>query len=305
MWLSLAAVPLAAQPTFVEIWGERGTGLGQLWAPTGVAVNAGDTLYVSDAFLHRITLFDAGGVPLRAWLQSGSGPGQLQSPDGLAIDAAGDVYVADRGNHRIQRFHRDGSYVEAFGTFGTGAGEFWSPGGLALSRDRQMYVTDHGNRRVQQLDWSQSPPRFVRILGDSLSPPLVGPTDVVLDSLGLLSIVDLLGHEIVQLDANGAEVRRFRGNGADYELPAPLAAIADAGTIHVTDVLNGFVETFDASGRRLYGWPRNGLQAPGRMAIDSRRRLFITSGQEGVVFVFQLAVGVRARSWAEVKGRFR
>ncbi len=289
----------------MEVWAERGTAVGQLRAPTGVALSAGDTLYVSDAFLHRITFFDASGTVLGAWLSAGSGPGQLQSPDGLAVDAAGDVYVADRGNHRIQRFHPDGSFVEAFGIFGEGAGEFWSPGGITLTRDRQLYVADHGNRRVQQLDWSQSPPRFVRILGDSLTPPLVGPTDVVIDSQGLLSIVDLLGHEIVQLNGLGAEVRRFRGNGHDFELPAPLAAIADAGTLHVSDVLNGFVETFDASGRRLYGWPPNGLQSPGRMAIDSRRRLFVVSGAESVVFVFQLAVGVRAGSWAEVKGRFR
>ncbi len=310
LWLRLGVSPLAAQPSFVGVWAERGMAVGELWAPSGVAVNAGDTLYVSDRFLHRITYFDENGTALGAWLLDGgspvggSDPGQLRSPDGLAVDAAGDVYVADRGNHRIQRF-RDGRFVEAFGAFGAAAGEFSSPAGLTLTRDRQLYVADAGNRRVQHLDWSQSPPRFVRILGDSLSPPLVEPTDVVLDSLGFLSIIDLLGHEVVQLDPAGTEVRRFRGNGLDFELPAPLAAIVDSGTLHVTDVLNGFVETFDASGRRLYDWPRSGLPSPGRMAIDSRRRLFIVSGQQGLVFVFQLAVGVRTGSWAEVKGRFR
>ena len=298
------AAPLAAQPQFVAVWGERGSGLGQFRAPTGVAVNAGDTLYVADAFLDRITLFDGAGTALVAWNLSGSAPGRLRGPRGLAVDAGGDLYVADSGNHRIQRFRRDGTFVEVLGDTGSAPGRFWGPYGLTLTRDRQLYVADQGNARVQRFDWSESPARFVSVVGEGNS-PLVSPTSVAVDSLGFLYVADLDGREIVQFDPAGQEVRRFHGEGSFPELPTPLGCVVDRDELQVTDVLNGSVEAFDRFGTRLYGWPPEGLPGPGLMAIGPRRRLFVSSGQDGVIFVYQLAVPVQSRSFGAVKSLFR
>lgn len=300
----VVAAPLGAQPSFLDVWGEPGTDLGQFVAPTGVAVNAGDTLYVADAFLNRITLFDAAGSALSSFGSTGSAAGQLRNPVGLALDTEGDVYVADSGNHRIQRFHRDGAFVEAYGDSGSAPGLLRGPSGVVLTAARQLYVADYGNRRVQQLDWSSSPPRFVGVVGNEAL-VLEGPTDVAIDAEGLLYVADLLGNEIVQLRSDGQVVRRFHGNGGPGEAPSPLGLLVDGAVLHVTDVLNGQVEVFDLTGRRLFAWPVGGIPAPSRMALDASRRLFVTSGQDRVVFLYQLPLASARASWSDVKQRFR
>jgi DNA-binding beta-propeller fold protein YncE len=275
-------------------------------------VNAGDTLYVADAFLNRITLFDSQGVSLATFGSPGGTEGQFRNPQDLVIDENGDVYVADSGNQRIQRFHRDGSFAEALGDSGSAPGQLLVPSGLALTPSRQLYVADHGNRVILQFDnrvilqfdWSSSPPRFLGILGDGdLS--LQGPTDVAVDAQGFLYVADFLGNEVVQLQPDGREVRRFRGTGGVGELPTPLGIVVDGEVLQVTDVLNGKVEAFDLMGRRLYEWPAGGIPGPSRMAFDSTRRLFLSSGQDRVVFLFQLPLPVTSPTWSAVKHRFR
>jgi DNA-binding beta-propeller fold protein YncE len=267
-------------------------------------VNGGDTLYVADAFLDRITLFDSRGAPLATFGSTGADDGRLRGPVGLAIDAAGDVYVSDSGNHRIQRFRRDGTFVEAFGDSGSAPGQLLGPSGIALTAAGQLYVADHGNRRVQQFDWSSSPPRFVAVVGGGAL-QLQGPTDVAVDGQGFLYVADLLGNEVVQLQPDGQEVRRFRGSGGVGESPSPLGLLVDGPVLHVTDVLNGKVEAFDLNGNLLYDWPAGGMPGPSRMAADSTRRLFVTSGQDRVIFVFQLPLAAAKTTWTDVKQRFR
>lgn len=302
--LLLWAVLLAAQPRFEAVWGAPGSGVGEFRAPTGMAVNAGDTLYVADAFFDRITLFAPTGVVLAAWDLAGSAPGRLRHPEGIAVDADGDLYIADSGNHRVQRLTRDGRFVAVLGDSGSAPGQFRGPSGLTLTRDRRLYVADYGNARVQEFDWSQSPPRFVGILGGA-SAALVGPTDVAVDSFGSVFVADLLGREIVQFTRAGDEVRRFSGTGLPPEPPAPLGVLVDGATLHVTDVLNGFVEAFDTNGQWLYAWPPNGLPGPARLAAGRGRRLFVGSAQDRVIFVFQRPVPVQAQPWSGIKQRFR
>lgn len=297
------AVGAAAQPTFSRTWGHRGTDLGGFAAPAGLAVNGGDTLYVADSILDRITLFDGRGTPRTAWNIRGSGPGQIDHPVGLALDAGGDLYVADSGNHRVQRFRGDGTFVEAFGDSGAAPGQFLGPSGITLSREGFLYVADYGNRRVQILDWRQSPPRFDRILGGGTI-PFLGPTDVALDSLGSVFVVDFLPSEIVQVDAMDREVRRFRGHGFEGEPPLHVGALVDGDRLYVSDVLNGTMESFDLAGTRLDSWPPGGIPGPVRLATSRRRLLFVTTGASAV-YIFQLAVPVRARTWSEVKRGFR
>jgi hypothetical protein len=304
--LAAAALPAtraAAQPTFAGVWGQRGTELGAFAAPAGLAVNRGDTLFVADSFLDRVTLFDTGGEALSAWNRSGSGPGEIHHPVGLALDAGGDVYIADSGNHRIQRFRRDGGFVEAFGDSGSGPGKFLGPSGIAFGRAGFLYVADHGNRRVVVLDWSRSPPRFDRILGGG-GIALAGPTDIALDALDRVYISDFLGNEIVVVDALDREVRRFRGEGTEGEPPLHLGLLVDGDMLHVSDVVNGTMETFDLSGRRLFAWPPGGLPGPLRLAASPRRRLFVSTADSNV-YVFQLALPVRSASWSALKGKFR
>jgi hypothetical protein len=76
-----------APPRFVAAWGSEGTGDGQFKAPIGIAINAADEVFVTDAPTDRVQRFTADGKFLEK-LATGSFPG------GIAIDRDGLVYVA-------------------------------------------------------------------------------------------------------------------------------------------------------------------------------------------------------------------
>lgn len=287
----------------VDTWGGPGRDLGEFDRPTGLAVNRGDTLYVADTALHRITLFDYEGSPITAWTVPGSGPGQLTRPADLAVDLRGDLYVSDAGNERIQRLRADGTFVDAVGERGSGDGQFQGPSGITVAPDRQLYVADSGNRRIQQFDARQSPPRFVRALAEGTLP---GPSDVCVDSSGFIYAIDWVGGEIVKLDADGTEVLRWGGEGGQPdEPPIPFSAVIEGDALHVTDIINGRVQTYDLQGNLESEWPADGIPVPSRITTGPSGRLFVTSSDARVVVVFQLPVGSTPSRWGDVKSLFR
>ena len=300
----LPAVPAAAQQ-LVDQWGGPGTSLGHFRALTGVAVSAGETLYVADPSLQRITLFDRNGTALTAWTIPGTAPGRLQLPVGLAVDTRGDLYVSDSQNERIQRFHSDGTFVEAFGDSGSGEGQFLSPSGISITPDRQLYAADGVNRCVQHIDWSTSPPHWVRTLGGTLG--LVGPTDVVLDSAGNIYIIDWSTGETVKLAPDGTLITRWLAQGNGSEPAKPVAALVDGSVLYASDPFNGVVQTYDLSGHLLSEWPEQAIPIPTRLALDREHRLFVSCSDPEVlkVFVFQLPLATRPASWGDVKSLYR
>jgi streptogramin lyase len=69
-------------------------------APDGIAVDAAENVFISDAGSNAILRVDAKtNLLTRVALNSA-----LDSPGALAIDRHGDLFVADRGNHRIVEF---------------------------------------------------------------------------------------------------------------------------------------------------------------------------------------------------------
>ena len=75
--------------------GSKGKGPGQFLCPTGVAYSRTGELYVSDASLDRILVFDREGGYVRAIGERGSGQGQLCGPLGLCFTADGNLVVVD------------------------------------------------------------------------------------------------------------------------------------------------------------------------------------------------------------------
>jgi DNA-binding beta-propeller fold protein YncE len=135
-----------------------GTGLGQVYEPTAVAVDAAGNLYVADRpgslsgngdVDGRIQKRDAQGN----WsilATAGDAPGQVDSPTGLAVGAAGDLYVADGG--RIQKRDSQGHW-SVLATAGSDTGQVSSPTGLAVDAVGRLYVADQsflGGGRVQE-----------------------------------------------------------------------------------------------------------------------------------------------------------
>ncbi|MCE5308509.1 MAG: hypothetical protein LLG20_12795 [Acidobacteriales bacterium] len=84
----------------------------RLNAPTGVAADADDNLFIADSYNHRIRQVTADGV-IRTIAGTGaagfSGNGgtataaELHTPTGLALDADGNIYFADNENNHVRR----------------------------------------------------------------------------------------------------------------------------------------------------------------------------------------------------------
>ena len=100
-------------PTLLNNWGSYGSGDGQFWYPTAVALDTTGSVYVVDTGNRRIQKFDKNGAYLSHWGSEGNAGGQFNAPRGVGVDTAGSVYVADTGNHRIQKFDNHGDYLRA------------------------------------------------------------------------------------------------------------------------------------------------------------------------------------------------
>jgi sugar lactone lactonase YvrE len=91
---------------------------GQFRAPTDVAWDSDDNIYISDGYTNsRVAKYDKHGNWVKSWGTRGTGgpqanqnPGQFTLPHGIGIDRQNNVYVADRGNRRIQVFDTDGNF---------------------------------------------------------------------------------------------------------------------------------------------------------------------------------------------------
>ena len=130
---NVAKLSIGTTPGDEEIqtqFGSTGEGGGQLKWPAGLAVDSDENVYVTDEWLHRVSVFDSDGDFLRMFGEFGSGPGQFNRPSGIAIDGNDDVYVSDALNHRIQKLDKLGDPLYSFGQYGDGDGEFNAPWGL-------------------------------------------------------------------------------------------------------------------------------------------------------------------------------
>lgn len=83
-------------------FGRLGDAPGEMPRIKGVAVDPGNRVWVSDAHLDRISLYDPDGALLISVGRSGSAPGEFSFPAGLAAHPDGRVAVIDSYNRRIQ-----------------------------------------------------------------------------------------------------------------------------------------------------------------------------------------------------------
>jgi tripartite motif-containing protein 71 len=177
--------------------GSRGTGPGQLLAPSGIAIDASGNMYVADTgneriarfgpdggyqgsitdagqlrgiavapdgsriyaadSANRITVYDGSGTELDQFGGTGSKLGKVNAPAQMAVDGDGDLWVADRGNNRVERLGPNGERLFAFGARGTGDGQFIHPTAVAVDCHGTVTVTDSDNNRVQQFALAAPP----------------------------------------------------------------------------------------------------------------------------------------------------
>ena len=85
------------------LWGQSGSGPGELKYPYDLAFSKAGLLYVVEYGNHRVQKFTPEGKSLGTWGGPGREPGRFHCPWALAVDSRGRVHVVDTENHRVQR----------------------------------------------------------------------------------------------------------------------------------------------------------------------------------------------------------
>ena len=210
---------------FIMDIGRPGEGDGEFMWPASICTDGQENVYVSDEWLHRISVFDKDGEFLYHWGETGSAPGQLNRPSGLAFDPQENLYLVDSENHRVQIFDKQGNVLHQFGSFGSGEGQFNIPWGVTVDQQGDVYVADWRNDRIQ---------KFTK-------------EGEFLDQIGRPEDIDsrrLRPWPVERWLADGV------GDLGTFNRPSGVAVDGD-GDIYVTDWGNHRVQVFDSQGRLI------------------------------------------------------
>lgn len=116
-------------------FGKAGSGEGELFHPTNIAVTPEGDLMVVDTSNYRVQRFSAEGKFIRSYGEVGATPGSFARPKGIAIDPAGRMYVSDAAFENVQLFDREGRLLMFFGQPGDGREGLNLPTGVTIDRD--------------------------------------------------------------------------------------------------------------------------------------------------------------------------
>ena len=106
---------ITAQGEFINRFGQKGAGPGQLNGPMAIAVNSEDRLIVSERHNHRIQVFSQTGASLLIIDGKGSDSWAFQAPWGVALDPQECIHVVGCGSSTIKVFTPEGSFVRMYG----------------------------------------------------------------------------------------------------------------------------------------------------------------------------------------------
>lgn len=216
---------------------------GRLRAPIDVAVDAGGNIYVSDARLDRIIVYDKS---LKHAKTIGK-KGDFENPAGLAVNnKLQRLYVVDSYGHSVSAYSLTGDRLFRFGGRGSGDGEFNFPSTIAVDRrNDNVYVVDTQNFRVQVFDKDG---KFISRFGQVGDAPgdFVRPKGVGVDSEGNIYVVDAAFNNVQVFNEKGELLIAFGSGGRSagyFGLPAGLF-IDEQDRIFVVDSLNQRVQMF-------------------------------------------------------------
>lgn len=136
--------------------------------PVGIAVDDGlKRLYVANAHLHNVAVFDLSGKYLFSIGKRGSGDGEFNFPLDVDLDSRGNLVVADSQNARVQIVDPNGKFIRKFGQRGDGIIDFQAMKNVAVDRATDdVYVTD--GRLSKMLIFNKDGEALFRLGGEAV-----------------------------------------------------------------------------------------------------------------------------------------
>ena len=216
---------------------------------------------------------------------------QLVEPYGMAVDSNNNLYVADQKVGAIFIFNTDTREADLIKN--SVHAHFVRIIGLAMDDNDRLFVSDPGLRHVLVFDKTHK-------AEDVITEGMVEPGSIALDRENrLLYVSDVELDQVLVYDADSLRLLRKIGtSGQKHELTTPgnfakptgLAIDAD-GNLYVCDTLNNRVEVFDADGKFVSTYGKNGdgpgyFGRPKGIAIDSDGHIWVADGMQDRVQVF-------------------
>jgi sugar lactone lactonase YvrE len=267
--------------------------LGGFGEPVGVAVDASENVYVTDADENYwgdasvFVLLADGGYSTEISLGYHNG---FNTPVALAVDGGGNVFVADSGQGAVDEIPAAGGYVYYFSVGGKYG--FDSPSGLAFDSLGNLFVTDSGI--------NQGDPGVYEIPAggnyDTVIPLATGssfgsPQGVAVDGSGNLFVTDSGNEAVYELLAAGGYITA-NPLGGEFQFAAPQGVAVDAsGNVFIAD--NGYttaLEILPAGGYTTVLYVGSGFGFPSGVAVDGTGNLFVVDESSTLVQMIQRSV---------------
>ena len=216
---------------------------------------------------------------------------QLGEPYGMAVDSKNNLYVADQKVGAIFVFNTETREAELIKN--RVDAHFVRIIGLAMDDGDRLFVSDPGLRHILVFDASHK-------ATDVITDGLASPGSLAIDRENrLLYVSDIQLDQVLVYDADSFKLLRKIGTtGHNHELTTPgdfakpsgLAVDAD-GNLYVCDTLNDRVEVFDADGKFISTYGKNGdgpgyFARPKGVTVDSDGHIWVADGMQDRVQVF-------------------
>lgn len=122
-------------------FGQRQVSEEILIAPTNLALDDANNVYVVDTIRCEVIVFDSEGVYVRTIGALGDGAGAFARPKGIAIDGEF-IYVVDAAFANCQILNMDGMPLMFFGGGGNGPGQMYLPSTVWVGEEGLRYFED-------------------------------------------------------------------------------------------------------------------------------------------------------------------
>ncbi len=126
----------------IRRFGSKGSGEGQLFFPTNIAIDLDGNVFVSDTGNTRVMRFDRRDNFVMQIGALGREMGNFVRPKGIAVDREGRLYVADAAFENVQIFDDEGKLLLFFGTPGNHTGGLNLPASVVIDYDNVDYFKD-------------------------------------------------------------------------------------------------------------------------------------------------------------------
>jgi len=130
-------------------FGKAGSGPGELFHPTNIAIGPSGDIYISETSNFRIQRFTPEGKPVRTYGAIGSAPGAFARPKGIAIDRAGRLLVSDAAFENVQVFDNNANLLMFFGQSENDDTRMNLPTGVTIDYDNVGFFSQYVDPEFQ------------------------------------------------------------------------------------------------------------------------------------------------------------